>query len=43
MAMYDKSKYYVDFSDRDNLTNDEKLALSKMLSSIWGMLLHNTL
>ena len=28
--MYDKSKYYVDFSDRDNLTNDEKLALSKI-------------
>lgn len=30
MAMYDKSKYYVDFSDRDNLTNDEKLALAKI-------------
>lgn len=30
MAMYDKSKYYIDFSDRNNLTNDEKLALEKI-------------
>ena len=29
MAMYDKSKYYIDFSDRNNRTNDEKLALEK--------------
>lgn len=30
MAMYDKSKYYIDFSDRENLTNDEKSALEKI-------------
>lgn len=30
MAMYDKSKYYIDFSDRENLTNDEKAALEKI-------------
>lgn len=30
MALYDKSKYYVDFSDRDNLSNDEKIALEKI-------------
>lgn len=30
MAMYDKSKYYIDFSDRENLTNDEKTALEKI-------------
>jgi hypothetical protein len=27
MVQYDKSQYYVDFSDRENLTNDEKNAL----------------
>lgn len=27
---YDKSAYYVDFSDRDNLTTDEKNALQKI-------------
>lgn len=27
MAQYDKSQYYVDFSDRDNLTDAEKTAL----------------
>ena len=27
MAVYDKSAYYVDFSNRTNLTNDEKKAL----------------
>lgn len=30
MVLYDKSQYYVDFSDRDNLTNDEKIALEKI-------------
>jgi len=30
MVQYDKSQYYVDFSDRDNLTNDEKKALEKI-------------
>lgn len=27
MSTYDKSKYYIDFSDNDKLTNDEKIAL----------------
>lgn len=27
MAMYDKSHYYVDFSDRDDLTKEDKEAL----------------
>lgn len=30
MQQYDKSFYYVDFSDRDNLTNDEKRALEEI-------------
>lgn len=30
MIAYDKSKYYVDFSDHDNLTNDEKTALERI-------------
>lgn len=30
MVQYDKSQYYVDFSDRDNLTNDEKISLEKI-------------
>ncbi len=27
---YDKSQYYVDFADRENLTNDEKVALERI-------------
>lgn len=27
---YDPSKYYIDFSDRDNLTDNEKLALERI-------------
>lgn len=27
MTQYDKSAYYVDFSDHENLSNDEKTAL----------------
>ena len=30
MVQYDKSQYYIDFSDRDNLTNDEKKALENI-------------
>lgn len=30
MIQYDMSKYYVDFSDRSNLTNDEKTALENI-------------
>lgn len=30
MIQYDKSQYYIDFSNRDNLTNDEKIALEKI-------------
>lgn len=30
MIQYDKSQYYVDFSDRDNLTKDEKIALERI-------------
>lgn len=30
MISYDKSQYYIDFSERDNLTNDEKLALENI-------------
>lgn len=30
MIMYDKSQYYIDFSDRDNLSNDEKAALERI-------------
>lgn len=29
-VMYDKSKYYVDFSNHDNLTKDEKTALENI-------------
>lgn len=32
MVQYDKSQYYVDFSDHDNLTNDEKKALENIQS-----------
>lgn len=31
---YDKSAYYIDFSNRDNLTNDEKTALERIQSSL---------
>lgn len=34
MVQYDKSQYYVDFSSRDNLTNDEKNALEKIQESL---------
>lgn len=27
---YDKSLFYIDFSDRDNLTNDEKKSLEEI-------------
>ncbi len=27
---YDKSYYYIDFSDRENLTNDEKRSLEEI-------------
>ena len=27
MVQYDKSQYYIDFSNHANLTNDEKMAL----------------
>jgi hypothetical protein len=30
MVQYDKSAYYIDFSDRDNLTDDEKTALARV-------------
>ena len=30
MIEYDKSQYYVDFSNHENLTNDEKNALDKI-------------
>lgn len=30
MAVYDKSCYYVDFSNKDNLTNDEKISLERI-------------
>lgn len=30
MVQYDKSQYQVDFSDHDNLTNDEKKALENI-------------
>lgn len=29
-VQFDMSKFYVDFSDRDNLTNDEKVALENI-------------
>ena len=30
MIQYDKSQYYVDFSNHENLSNDEKLALERI-------------
>ena len=33
MITYDKSQYYVDFSDRDNLSNDEKTHLNQIQNS----------
>jgi hypothetical protein len=30
MVQYDKSQYYVDFSNHENLTNDEKNALDRI-------------
>lgn len=30
MISYDKSQYYIDFSDRDSLTSDEKIALENI-------------
>lgn len=30
MVQYDKSQYYIDFSNHENLTNDEKIALDKI-------------
>lgn len=30
MVQYDKSQYYVDFSNHENLTNDEKVALDRI-------------
>lgn len=30
MISYDKSQYYIDFGDRDSLTNDEKVALENI-------------
>lgn len=30
MAQYDKSFYYIDFSSRDNLTSEEKMALENI-------------
>ena len=30
MVQYDKSAYYIDFSERENLTNDEKRALEQI-------------
>lgn len=29
-VLYDKSQYYIDFSDRENLTNDEKTSLERI-------------
>lgn len=31
---YDKSAYYIDFSDHDNLTTDEKNALQKIQETL---------
>lgn len=33
MIQYDKSHYYVDFTNHENLTNDEKSALDKIQQS----------
>ncbi len=30
MITYDKSQYYIDFSERDTLTNEEKIALENI-------------
>lgn len=30
MVQYDKSQYYVDFSNHENLTNDEKTSLERI-------------
>lgn len=30
MVQYDKSQYYIDFSDRENLTNEEKKTLESI-------------
>lgn len=30
MVQYDKSQYYIDFSDKENLTNEEKAALERI-------------
>ena len=30
MNAYDKSQYYIDFSDHENLSNDEKIALERI-------------
>lgn len=30
MVMYDKSHYYIDFSDNSLLSNDEKIALERI-------------
>lgn len=30
MIQYDKSHYYIDFTDHDNLSNDEKVALERI-------------
>ena len=30
MVQYDKSQYYIDFSNHDNLSNDEKVALDRI-------------
>jgi len=30
MQLYDKSQYYIDFSNNDRLNNDEKIALERI-------------
>lgn len=34
MVKYDKSQYYVDFSDHDKLNNDEKAALERIQQTL---------
>lgn len=34
MVQYDKSQYYIDFSNHDNLTTDEKSALEKIQETL---------